>query len=294
MKEFKDKVAVITGAGSGIGLAIARRCVQERMKVVLADVEQDALTGAEKELTALGGTVLPVLTDVSSADQVEALARKTINTFGGVHLLCNNAGVAADGTIWECSVADWDWVIGVNLWGVLNGISTFVPIMLSQDTEGHVVNTASTAGILPYHPGASYHVTKHAVVALSENLYRSLGERGAKIKTSVLCPGFVKTRILSSLRNRPAELRVKSSPIPLSTEAEEAAWAYLEKNQFKVLSTSQVADMVFTAIREGKFYILTHPEFNEVVRKRMEAIIQGQNPEIKPLSFKRDQAHTQQ
>jgi NADP-dependent 3-hydroxy acid dehydrogenase YdfG len=264
------------------------------MKVVLADVEQDALTGAEKELTALGGTVLPVLTDVSSADQVEALARKTINTFGGVHLLCNNAGVAADGTIWECSVADWDWVIGVNLWGVLNGIRTFVPIMLSQDTEGHVVNTASTAGILPYHPGASYHVTKHAVVALSENLYRSLGERGAKIKTSVLCPGFVKTRILSSLRNRPAELRVKSSPIPLSTEAEEAAWAYLEKNQFKVLSTSQVADMVFTAIREGKFYILTHPEFNEVVRKRMEAIIQGQNPEIKPLSFKRDQAHTQQ
>lgn len=170
MKEFKDKVAVITGAGSGIGLGIARRCVQEGMKVVLADVERDALAGAEKELTARGGTVLPVLTDVSRADQVEALAKKTIDTFGGVHLLCNNAGVAADGTIWECSLANWEWVIGVNLWGVLNGIRTFVPIMLSQDTEGYVVNTASTAGILPYHPGASYHVTKHAVVALSENL----------------------------------------------------------------------------------------------------------------------------
>ncbi|HPZ42580.1 MAG TPA: SDR family NAD(P)-dependent oxidoreductase [Bacillota bacterium] len=167
----------------------------------------------EKELTALGGTVLPVLTDVSSAEQVEALARKTIDAFGGVHLLCNNAGVAADGTICECSLAHWEWVIGVNLWGVLNGIRTFLPIMLSQDTEGHIVNTASTAGILPYHPAASYHVTKHAVVALSENLYRSLGERGAKIKTSVLCPGFVKMGTLYTRHTRNVLLNSTSNPV---------------------------------------------------------------------------------
>ncbi len=288
MKDFKDKVAVITGAASGIGYGMARRCVQEGMKVVLADVEQGALDRAEKELTALGGTVLPVLMDVSKADQVEALANKTLEAFGGVHLLFNNAGVAADGSIWGCSLADWEWVIGVNLWGVLNGIRTFVPIMLAQDTECHVVNTASTAGILPYHPGASYHVTKHAVVALSENLYRSLGEQGAKVKTSVLCPGFVKTRILTSLRNQPAEFKVESSAKPMSPEAEEATWAFLEKNQFRVLSPEQVAETVFNAIKEEKFYILTHPEFNEMVRRRMEDIIQGQNPSIKPLSFKKE------
>lgn len=289
MKEFKDKVAVITGGASGIGLGIATRCVREGMRVVIADVEESALGRAEEELKSSGGTVLAVNTDVSKADQVEALAKKAVENFGAVHLLCNNAGVAADGAIWECSLPAWEWAIGVNIWGVINGIRTFVPIMLSQDTECHIVNTASIAGLTPYHPGASYHVTKHAVVALSENLYRSLGERGSKIKTSVLCPGFVRTRILSATRNLPLEVQVDSNMQPMPREAEEGAWDYLEKNNFKVLSPDQVADLVFTAIKEEKFYILTHPEFNETVKERMENILQGQNPSLVPLSFSKQQ-----
>lgn len=287
MKEFKDKVAVITGAASGIGLGLARRCVQEGMRVVLADVEQTALARAEKELYAIGGTVLSVLTDVAKLHQVEALAKKTVETFGAVHLLCNNAGVTGiEGSIWENSQADWEWVIGVNLWGIIHGLRVFIPVMLSQDTECHVVNTASTAGLLPYHPGATYHVTKHAVVALSEHLYRSLAEKGTKVKASVLCPGFVKTRILSSLRNLPLEYQGNPAAKPLSPEAEEAAWAFLIKNKFKVLSPDEVADVVFTAINEERFYILTHLEFNEMVRRRMENIIQGQNPPLSPVSFR--------
>ncbi len=287
MQDFKDKVAVITGAASGIGLGLARRCVREGMRVVLADVEKDALIKAQKELTAMGGNVLPVLTDVSKAADVTKLAEKTLEHFGAVHLLCNNAGVSgADGAIWEVSLADWEWAIGVNLRGVIHGLRVFVPIMLEQKTEGYIVNTASTAGILPYHPGVTYHVTKHAVVALSENLYRTLAQQEAKIKTSVLCPGFVKTRILSSARNLPVENRSGSSARQLNLEAEKAAWAFLEK-EFKVLTPDQVADAVFSAVREEKFYILTHPEFNDAVKKWMEGIIQEKNPETARLSFRK-------
>lgn len=284
MKDFRGKVAVITGAASGIGLGIARRCVLEGMKVVLADIEQGVLEQAEKELAAAGGTVLPVLTDVSKAGDVDELARKTIDAFGSVHLLCNNAGVGgAAGSAWENSLADWEWIIGVNLWGAIHSIKAFVPLMLSQDTAGHVVNTASTAGLMPYHPGAGYQVTKHAVVALSENLYESLARKGAKIRVSVFCPGFVRTRILSSQRNCPLECQAGSSQKTLSPREEEEAWANLEKN-FKILTPDQAADAVFAAIREERFYILTHPEFNEMVKMRMEAIIQGKNPTIIPMS----------
>ncbi|MFX4261999.1 SDR family NAD(P)-dependent oxidoreductase [Pelotomaculum propionicicum] len=289
MKEFKDKVAVITGGASGIGLGIARRCVREGMRIVIADVEESALRRAEDELKSMGGTLSAMITDVSKANQVEALAKKALDTYGAVHILCNNAGVAADGSIWECSLPAWEWAVGVNIWGAINGIRTFVPIMLAQDTECHIVNTASIAGLTPYHPGASYHVTKHAVVALSENLYRSLGERGSKIKTSVLCPGFVRTRILSATRNLPAEFQAAANMQPMPREAEEGAWNYLEKNNFKVLSPDQVADLVFTAIKEDQFYILTHPEFNETVKERMENILQGKNPSLVPLSFKKAQ-----
>lgn len=287
MKVFKDKVAVITGAASGIGLGIAKRCVQEGMRVVLADVEQSALERTERELTAMGGTVLPVLTDVSKLSQVQALAKDTIREFGAVHLLFNNAGVSGiEGSIWENSQADWEWVVGVNLWGIIHGLRVFIPVMLSQDTACHVVNTASTAGLLPYHPAAGYHVTKHAVVALSEHLYRSLADMGSKIKASVLCPGFVKTRILSSLRNLPLAYK-NPTAASMSLEAEEAAWDFLIKSGFMVLSPDEVADTVFTAIREEKFYILTHPEFNEMVKRRMENIILGQNPPLGPVSFQK-------
>jgi NAD(P)-dependent dehydrogenase (short-subunit alcohol dehydrogenase family) len=276
MKEFKDKIAVITGAASGIGRGIAERCVQEGMKVVLADVEEPALAQTEQELRSAGATVLAVKTDVSSAADVEALAQKSIDAFGEVHLLFNNAGVGAGSTIWESSLADWQWVMGVNLWGIIHGLRVFVPIMLTQDTECHIVNTASVAGLLPYHPAAPYQVTKHAVVALSEQLYYSLGENNAKVKTSVLCPGWVNTQIVDSARNRPPELEDEQMSEPLNPEHEAVVQEMRQAAQAG-MSTQQVADYVFKAIRAEQFYILTHPEFNAMVQQHMEAVLQQSN-----------------
>lgn len=277
MKQFRDKVAVITGAASGIGRAIAERCAQEGMQVVLADVEEAALAQAEQELKAAGATVLAVRTDVSRAGDVEALAQKTLQAFGAVHLLANNAGVGAGGSIWESTLADWEWVIGVNLWGVIHGLRVFVPLMLAQETEGHIVNTASLAGLLSYHPGAPYQVTKHGVVALSEQLYTSLAQRNAKVKVSVLCPGWVNTRIMDSERNRPGELRNESGDLPTGPEAEAIVQSMRDAAQAG-LSPRQVAEQVFDAIRDEQFYILTHPEYNEAIRQRMENILQLRNP----------------
>ena len=182
MKEFKDCVAVITGAASGIGRGIAERCAQEGMKIVLADINEADLIRVEAELKATGAAVISVQTDVAKRSDVEALAQRTLDAFGGVHLLVNNAGVGAGSSVWDSTWNDWEWVIGVNLWGVIHGVKVFTPIMLAQHEEGHIVNTSSIAGLLAYHPSAPYHVTKHAVVALSENLHRSLAEQKARVK----------------------------------------------------------------------------------------------------------------
>jgi len=207
MKEFKDKVAVITGAASGIGRGLAERCAQEGMKVVLADIEEEALTVAEQEMKAAGASVLAVLTDVSKASDVEALAQKTLDTFTAVHLLYNNAGVAAGTSVWESTLADWQWVMGVNLWGAIHGVRTFVPIMLEQGTECHIVNTASMAALISIPFGGIYRVTKCGIITLSETLYHELAQREANIKVSVLCPGNVAdTRFVDCGRNRPSEL----------------------------------------------------------------------------------------
>lgn len=189
MNPYTNKVAVITGAASGIGFAIAERCVQEGMRVVLADIEEPALLQAARALEEAGGTILAVPTDVAKAEDVEALAQDTLDAFGAVDLLCNNAGVGAGGFIWDSTEADWEWVLGVNLWGVIHGLRTFVPIMLAQNTNCYVVNTASVAGLLPYQPSAPYHATKHAVVALSEHLAASMTMLNARIRVAVLCPG---------------------------------------------------------------------------------------------------------
>ena len=206
MMEFKDKVAVITGAASGIGRALAERCAHEGMQVVLADVDGDALTTTEAALKAIGAPILAVVTDVSKAQDVESLAQRTLTAFGSVHLLCNNAGVWGGISAWDSSLADWEWILGVNLWGVIHGVHTFVPLMLAQGTAGHIVNTASMAGFITGRGPAVYRVSKHAVVALSEILYHQLAQRTAKVKVSVLCPGGVDTQILNAARNRPAYL----------------------------------------------------------------------------------------
>jgi len=273
MKEFKDKVAVITGAASGIGRALADRCAQEGMKVVLADVEPESLTKAEASMKAAGATVLAVRIDVSQAKDIEALARKTLDTFGAVHLLCNNAGVATDTPIWESPLAEWEWVMGVNLWSVIHGVRVFVPLMLAQDTECHIVNTASLAGLISGPGIGVYKVTKHAVVTLSETLHHDLAERGAKVKVSVLCPGIVNTRLLDSDRNRPSHLSTEASG-PTSGKR----WENIRRLMQTGTPPAQVADAVFAAVAKDQFYILTHPEGKEAVRTRMEDILQERNP----------------
>lgn len=207
MQDLKDKVAVITGGASGLGLAMAKRFAREGMKLVLADIEEDALRKVEQEFRKAGVPVLGIRTDVSRSQDVERLAEKTLATFGAVHIVCNNAGVAPGGVVWENTTADWEWVLGVNVWGVIHGVRVFVPIMLRQDTPCHVVNTASVAGLLSVPAMGIYCVSKHAVVTLSECLYHDLAERGSKIGVSVLCPAYVPTGIIDSERNRPALLR---------------------------------------------------------------------------------------
>lgn len=277
MKEFRDKVAVITGAASGIGRGLAERCAEEGMKVVLADIEEEALAQAEKELKMAGASVLAVLADVSKAGDIESLARKTLDTFGAIHLLCNNAGVSVFTTIWESTIADWKWVIDVNLWGVIHAVRTFVPVMLEQDTECHIINTASASGLISSPSLGVYKVTKHGVVTLSETLSHELAQRGAKIKVSVLCPGFVSTRVMDSKRNRPAELRDDTTE-EVSAESRAGEQALRESVSLG-MSPQQVADCVFTAIREGKFYIITDSEqWKPWVQRRMEDILQERNP----------------
>ncbi len=280
MKEFRGKVAVVTGAASGIGRAMAERFAAEGMRVVLADIEQRALAEAERELEAGGATVLAVRTDVSKASEVEELARKTIDAFGAVHVLCNNAGVGpVTGASWELTEADWKWVLGVNLWGVLHGIRVFVPIMLGQDSEGHIVNTASIAGLLSAPWAATYDVAKHGVVTLSESLHRELAASKAKVKVSVLCPAWVSTRLMDGDRNRPAELW--NDPAQEARRPEAGA---MEQAVRQLVAggadPKEIGDLVLSAIREERFYILPHPEWKEQVRTRMEDILQERNPAL--------------
>lgn len=271
MKEFKDKVAVITGASNGIGFGIAERCAKEGMKVVLSGINYDNLIQAEKALEPIGATTLVVEADVSKLEDIEALAQVTLDNFNAVHLLVNNAGVGAGGTIWESSMADWKWVMNVNLWGVIYGLKVFVPIMLEQDVEGHIINTSSIAGLIPYHPAAPYQVTKRAVIALTENLNHSLEYRDSKINVSVLCPGWVKTRILDSERNRPKELRIESG-VSISKERME----FIEQARKEIeagMSIQEVADYVFQAIKKEQLFILTHREYDAILQARFEEIL---------------------
>jgi len=276
MKEFKGKVAVITGAASGIGQGLAERCAKEGMKVVIADINEKGLRRNERRLQRLGAAVLNVPTDVSKANDIEQLAQKTIDAFGGVHLLFNNAGLAIPRLSWEYELKDWELVLGVNLWGVIHGIRTFIPIMIKQDTECHIVNTASIEGILSSGVGgATYGVTKHALLFLSERLALELIENGPKIKVSVLCPGFVTTNIFVSAIDRLSEYMDNPNDIfeNLDEERRELLNEFMEKSP--PLIPEQVADIVFQAIRDEKFYIFTHkqPIIRDAVKERLDGIL---------------------
>jgi len=278
MKDFRDRVAVVTGAASGIGFGLAQRCAQEGMNVVLAGINLDNLKSAEEKLRPTGAKLLSVRTDVSKREDVQALAEKTLEAFGAVHLLVNNAGVGAGTSPWESTWEDWEWVLNVNLWGVLHGVKIFTPLMLSQDTEAHIVNVASVAGLLPYYPSSPYQVTKHAVVALSENLYFSLAERDSNLKVSVLCPGWVKTSILKSGRNRPPELSV--NPVKGSMRREDLeAYRRMEAALEAGMSIEDFAEHTFQAIQKEQLYVLSHPEYRNEIQERMDNILQQKNPQ---------------
>ena len=270
MKQFRDRVAVVTGGASGIGRAMALRFAREGMSIVLADIEQAALDRTKAEFEALGTKVLAVRTDVSRAQDVEALAEQTLQHFGAVHVVCNNAGVAPGGVVWEHTVKDWEWALGVNVWGVIHGVRVFTPILLRQRTEGHIVNTASVAGLLSLPGMGLYCVTKHAVVTLTESLHHDLAQHSDQVRCSLLCPAYVPTRISDSERNRPKEL---DDARPKSDEdlAREAALRHAV--QSGRISAEQVADAVYEAVRDERFYILPHRKIKGAIETRLQDIL---------------------
>ena len=280
MQELQGKVAVVTGGASGIGLALSRRFAGEGMKVVVADVEEQALEEATGKLRADGADVSGVVCDVTDAGAVQSLADQVMAMHGAVHVVCNNAGVGGGGLSWEAPLETWQWVIGVNMWGVVHGIRAFVPLLLQQE-EGHIVNTASVAGLVAAPFMGPYNASKHAVVGLSETLHHELTFIGANVKVSVLCPGWVNTRIADSERNRPAHLAAPVGPGEGSaqeTTMRDMLQAMLEQG----MSTDEVAGKVLDAIRDQQFWVLTHDDVNDqwvqAVDRRLNSLRDRSNP----------------
>ena len=273
MKELRGRVAVVTGAASGIGRALAARFADEGMKVALADVEEAALAEAVRELEARGATALAVPTDVTRASDVLRLARRTQEAFGAVHVVCNNAGVFTGGTCWEAPVEDYEWLLGVNVWGVIHGIRTFVPLLLEQ-AEGHVVNTASMAAVTTLPFTGIYHMTKHAVLALSECLHHELRARGAKVGVTVVCPEMVATRIDAAERNRPASLRREAAP----TAEREIVGKAIADAVKRGIPPAAIAERTLAAIREERFYVLSDDDWRRMAATRCEDVRTGRNP----------------
>ncbi|MFM0649310.1 SDR family oxidoreductase [Paraburkholderia bryophila] len=281
MDNFSDKVAVITGAGSGFGREFARLGTKLGMRLVLADVQQDALDETLAEVEAAGAQAIARRVDVAKGDEIDALARDTLATFGSVHLVFNNAGVGGSGgLVWENTERDWQWLLGVNLWGVIHGVRAFTPLMLDAAKRdpayrGHIVNTASMAGMLNPPLMGPYNTSKHAVVSLTESLYQDLSLVTQQVACSVLCPYFVPTGIAKAQRNRPSELE-NDAPATLS---QRVARALSEKavSSGKV-SAEEVATMVFDAIRAEQFYIFSHPQALAAVKTRADDIVTPRNP----------------
>jgi len=268
-----DKVAVVTGAGSGIGLALANAFAAGGCSVVLADVQQDALDAAVAEVGTHGVDAIGVLTDVSKPEQVEALAAATIERFGGVHVVCNNAGVVGAGDPWVGPLESWEWVMGVNFWGVVYGVRTFLPHLVMSG-GGHIVNTASMAGLYPGLAGP-YDASKHAVVALTENLYNGMQAAELPIGVSCLCPGWVRTGIMESERNWPSHL----GDVPARDAAQEIQVDYVKRAIHEGMQPGAVADLVLDAVRSDRYWIIPHPDWMEIAMERFHSVADGRDPQ---------------
>jgi NAD(P)-dependent dehydrogenase (short-subunit alcohol dehydrogenase family) len=274
MEQLAGKVAVVTGAASGIGRATSEAFARDGMKVVLADIEEVALEKAAAELAEAGHEVVPVVTDVSNGDAMDALAARTIDEFGAFHVIHLNAGVATGGAMWTLTERDWQWTLGVNLWGVIHGIRAFVPKLVEQG-EGHIVNTASMAGLTSAPFLGPYNVSKHGVVTLSETLHKELAMQSPAVGVSVLCPGWVNTGIGESSRNRPADLvNDAGGGGNLADMGGGALRGILEAG----LDPTEVAGLVVDAVKTGRFYILTHPEWKPMMEGRFEDILNERPP----------------
>jgi NAD(P)-dependent dehydrogenase (short-subunit alcohol dehydrogenase family) len=275
MDHFKGNTAVITGAASGIGLALARRAAAEGMNLVLADIDSDALDKAAATLQIEPGHLLTRRVDVSNAEEIKRLADAAYDRFGAVHLLCNNAGVAVNRVISELTVRDWEWVLGVNLWSVIHGIGAFLPRMQAAGVPAHIVNTASAAGLLSTPGLAAYNVSKHGVVTLSETLYHELELSQSPVGVSVLCPSWVPTGIGQSARNRPAEFGDAQQPGALSEALAQGIGKALASAH---LTADDMADATFDAVRDGRFYVIPHHDIKAAISLRMNDILEARNP----------------
>ena len=280
MRDFAGKVAVVTGAASGIGRGLAERFAREGMQVVLADVQADALDATVGELQAQHLDVIGVQADVSRLDQVEALRDRALERYGKVHVLCNNAGVAADwgAAIWETTANEWEWTLGVNLYGVIHGVRAFVPLMIAQGEEGHVVNTSSIHGFSTGPGSPTYAASKHAITRITEGLFYDLAARDSRVNCSLLCPADVATDLDLAARNRPAAFQDQLPP-EREAEIDRLSRHRYDRHQAEGISPAAVASVVVDGIRDERFYLLTHAEpILSRVRLRMEAILAGANP----------------
>jgi NAD(P)-dependent dehydrogenase (short-subunit alcohol dehydrogenase family) len=278
VKRLDGRVAVVTGAASGIGLALCERFAAEGMKVVMADIEAGPLAAAEATVRRTAPAVLASRVDVSNPDDVERLARETYDAFGAAHVVCNNAGVAVLGATHEHTLADWQWVINVNLWGVIHGVRAFLPRMLAGGDEGHIVNTASMAGLTTAPYMSVYDVTKHGVVALSEAMYKEAQVTGSPIGVSVVCPGLIDTSIMRSSRNRPESLGDAGKAGPMA----QAFGQNLADRLATGYPPSEVASQVVDGIREGRFYIVpAQPEVKAGIGVRAQDLLELRNPTIR-------------
>jgi len=276
MQDLEGKVAVVTGGASGIGLALARAFGAEGMNIVIADIEERALDLAGDQLREEGLSVRTHVCDVSDGDAVDELAGAVVDSFGAVHVVCNNAGVSGGGPLHTVSTKDWEWILGVNLWGVIHGVRSFLPRLLEQG-EGHIVNTGSVLGLFSAPFAGPYAVSKFGVVALSESLFQELAMSGSQVGVSVLCPGWVSTNLYEADRNRPASLQNAQDPgdvNPMATAMREALKGVIEAG----MAPAEVAAKVVDAVKAKQFYVLTHDASADAVRQRADAIVAQTDP----------------